>query len=253
MSGLPVSNAANTVERLGKRIASNQSASAAFPRFVLDVLSPQASDHALDIGPGLGAQMLPVSERVERAVGLEVSSEMAAELRSRLRQPNAVVVCGDMDDLGRLDLGRPFTLVYAVYSLYYSRDPGRTVATIADRLAGERSRFVTVNPDVGNNETWHADLAQLYELPADIVAVPQVGRRVILPALLDTFRTVRSVTHEDRVRFANLPALMDYYDGCAPYCRPDKRAEAAQYFGAKIDQHGAYEIRKRSLALIGSR
>jgi SAM-dependent methyltransferase len=247
----PVSNAANTAAQLRQRIACNQSRSQAFPAFVLDVLDPRPDDSVLDIGSGLGAQLMPVAERVGRVVGLDVSPELVAELRTQVPHPNAGVIAGDMDDLGGLDLGGPFTLIYAVYSLYYSRDPARVVQAAARLLDGSRARFVSVTPDVGNNQGWYADLGRLYELPADALDVPHVCRRLILPAFLDTFRAVTCTIYQGRVRFPTLEALMAYYDACAPYCRPDKRDEARRYFRAKVERDGGYEITKRSLALVG--
>jgi SAM-dependent methyltransferase len=246
-----VGNAINTVTRLQQRIACNQSSSQGFQRFVLDLLSPEGDDLALDIGPGLGLQLIPVAQRTRGAIGLDLSPEMVTALRARLAGPNAAAVVGDMDELADLDLGGPFTLVYAVYSLYYSRDPVRVVRAVAELLAGERARFVSVTPDVGNNRRWHTDLGELFELPAEVLDVARMCRCVILPAFLDTFREVTCVTHQDQVRFSSLDALMAYYDACAPYCRPDKRGDALAYFGRKIDRDGGYEITKRSLGLIG--
>jgi hypothetical protein len=252
MSGQRIDNAINAVDQLRQRIACNRSSSCSFSDFVLQVLSPRGDDVALDIGPGLGSQLLPVADRVARAVGLDVSAEAVAELRARLAESRAAVIQGNMDDLATLDLGAPaFSLVYAIYSLYYSGDPARVVRRVAALLRGEHARFVCINPDVGNNETWFADLRQLFELPADVVGVPHVGSDVILPACLDSFRTVECISYEDRIRFPTLDALMVYYDACAPYCRPDERAAVQRYFGAKIERDGGYEIPKRSLALVG--
>jgi hypothetical protein len=249
----PVGNALNSVARLRQRIASNRSASRDFAAFVLETLQPTADDRALDLGPGLGAQLIPVAERVRRVVGLDISSEMVAELRKRMSARNAEVRVGDMDDLGgALHRGAPFTLVYAVYSLYFSRDPARVVRAVAGLLGGASARFVAVAPDAGNNQAWFADLGRLYELPADAVDVPNVCRRDILPAFLEVFRTVTCRSYRDRIRFPTLTALMDYYDACAPYCRPDKRGEAQRYFAAKIERDGGYEIAKHSLAVVGT-
>lgn len=245
------SNAINTVARLGSRIACNQSRTQEFSRFVLEQLAPRAEDAALDIGPGLGAQLTAVAERVRRIVGVDVSSELVGELRIRAPR-NAVVIAGDMDDLAGLDIGGPFSLVYAVYSLHYSRDPARVVEAVAGLLGGSGARFVTVTPDVGNNAAWFADLGRLYEVPAEVLDVPQVGRGLILPAYRAAFGAVTVATYQDRVRFPSLAALMTYYDACAPYCRPDQRDAARRYFGAKIDRDGGYEIAKHSVAVIGN-
>ena len=44
---------------------------------------------------------------------------------------------------------------------------------------------------------------------------------------------------------------MRYYDACAPYCRPERRAEARAFFARKFEQDGDYRISKRALGLVG--
>ena len=246
-----LANAANSVSRLAGRMACNRAHSSGFLDFVLAVLDVRADDEVLDLGPGLGGQLIPVAERARRVVGLDVSAEMVAALRGRLAGSSAVVIEGDMDALARLDVGAPFSLGYAVYSLHYSRDPGRVVRAVDALLAGAGARFVVVTPDTANNAGWFADLGQLYDVPADALAVADFGRRAVLPAFHAVFPAVACATFQACVRFQTLAALMDYYDACAPYCRPDRRDAARRYFGAKIERDGGYEIDKQSLALVG--
>jgi cyclopropane fatty-acyl-phospholipid synthase-like methyltransferase len=107
---LAVSNAINTVEKLGQRVACNRAAPGSFRRFVQRLLAVRADDVALDIGAGLGEQLIPVAAKAARAVGIDVSAEIVEALRPRLPAANASVVRGDMDELAELDLCGPFTL-----------------------------------------------------------------------------------------------------------------------------------------------
>ena len=166
-------NRINTPERLRERLACNLSASGDFDRFVLELLQASPDDAALDIGPGLGKQMAFIAGIVRRLVGLDRSPEMVAATRALLPAPSVRVVQGDMDDLARLDLGGPFTVAYAVDSLYYSADIPRVVAALARRLAGPTARLVVVTPDAGNNAEWFTDLARLYEVPEDVRTIPR--------------------------------------------------------------------------------
>ena len=155
-----------------------------------------------------------------------------------------------MDELSSLDLPAPFSLVYAVHSLYYSASPRHVVGAVRRLLRGPRARFVVVAPDVGNNAGWFTDLGRLFEVPADALEVPEICREVILPALLDHFRSVACEIHESDVRFESLADLMRYYDACAPYCRPDRRADAEAYFASTFARAGSYVITKRTLGLV---
>ncbi len=245
-------NRINTPEQLRQRGACNRDAgSADFDEFVLGLLAPSGDDVALDLGPGLGRQMIPLAARVRRTVGLDSASEMAAVLRAQLPGPDVAVVEGDMDDLAALALPGPFTLIYAVYSLYYASRPARVIETASRLLQGPQARLVVVVPDVGNNAGWFEDLAELYPVPADVLAIPRFGREVALPAFLDTFRTVTCSTFSSMVLFPTVDAVMRYYDACAPYCRPDRRAEALGHFRARLERDAGYRIAKRSLGLVG--
>lgn len=242
---------ANTPQHLRQRQACNQSGSADFGRFVLDLLAPTAEDTALDIGAGTGAQMIPLARRVRRIVGLDRSPAMAETVTARISGPRVRMLVGDMDALARLDLERDFSLVYAVYALHYASNPSGVIASAAELLSGPDARLVVVTPDIGNNGAWFADLAQLYDLPAEVLDVPSLGRDVFLPAFRATFRTVRSVELESDVAFPSLDHLMQYYDACPHYCRPDRRHDAQRHFQGRFAPDGHYRITKRSLGIVG--
>jgi SAM-dependent methyltransferase len=244
-------NRVNTPDQLRQRIACNLSASEDFDLFVTRLLEPTGSDVVLDIGPGVGKQMVVLASMVGRITGLDCSPEMAAAVRAQVSGPNIDVIVGDMDDLEGLDLGGPFTLVYAVYSLYYASDPARVVRMVARLLERSRGRFVVVAPDLGNNADWFSDLGRLYALSPAVLEVPRMCREVILPAFLDTFETVTCSILRSKVSFPTVESLMCYYDACAPYCRPDRREQAFAYFRERVERDGGYWILKRSLGLVG--
>jgi SAM-dependent methyltransferase len=246
-----VGNSINTVERLAQRLACNRAAPGSFHRFVERLLQVRADDRVLDLGCGLGEQLIPAAETAAHVVGVDVSGEMVEALRKRLPRANAELVRGDMDALAELGLCGPFSLAYSVYSIYYSRDPARLVRDVAARLAGPRARLVVVAPDVLNNQAWYADLGTLFALPEAVLDTVRVCRDTVLPALLDAFRDVRCVGFASDVRFANLDELMRYYDACAPYCRPERRDDARAFFGQKLAETGSYTISKRALGLVG--
>jgi SAM-dependent methyltransferase len=248
----PVLNRINSAAQLRERTACNLAApSADFDRFVQGLLEPSAEDVVLDLGPGLGRQMIPLAGTVRHIVGLDRSPEMTAVLRAQLPGAGVEVVDGDMDDLAALGGERRFTLAYSVYSLYYSTRPAGVVEAVARRLAGPGARFVVVAPDVGNNDAWFRDLGALYRVPDDVLEVPRICRSVVLPAFLDTFPRVACATFWSTIRFRTVEALMRYYDACAPYCRTDRRADALAYFAARVARDGGYRILKRSLGLVG--
>jgi SAM-dependent methyltransferase len=248
---LVVSNAINTVERLEQRLACNRAAPGSFRRFVERLLQVGADDRVLDLGCGLGEQLIPAAAKAARAVGVDVSSEIVVALRQRLPHGTADVVVGDMDEVAALGLPGPFSLVWSVYSIYYSRDPARLVREVAGLVSGPRARFVVVAPDLGNNEDWYADLGQLFSLPEAVLESVRVCRGAVLPAFLDVFPDVRCLTFRSDVRFESVGELMRYYDACAPYCRAERRDDARTFFERKFEESGSYRISKCALGLVG--
>ena len=248
---LVVSNAINTVERLEQRLACNRAAPGSFRRFVERLLQVRADDRVLDLGCGLGEQLIPAATKAARAVGVDVSVEIAAALQQRVPRGKAEIVVGDMDEVGALGLSGPFSLAYSVYSIYYSRDPARLTREVAGLVSGPRARFVVVAPDLRNNEAWYADLGTLFPLPEAVLASVRVCRAAVLPAFLEVFPDVRCLTFQSDVEFESLDALMRYYDACAPYCRPERRDDARALFEHKFAQSGGYRISKRALGLVG--
>ena len=61
---------------------------------LLGLIDPQPDETFLEIGPGTGALTLPLAERAERVVAVELDARLAGELRARA-VPNLTVVTGD--------------------------------------------------------------------------------------------------------------------------------------------------------------
>lgn len=248
-----VDNAINTAQRLDQRLACNGAASSPFQRFVRRLLAVRRDDCALEIGTGLGAQLLYVAGRARRVTGVDISAELLRALRQRVTSDNVRTVHGDMDRLDDLHLRGPFTLAYSVFSIYYSREPSGVVRALARLLADEGARCVVIAPDVDNNADWYADLGRLYRLPRAVFRTTRVCRDVVLPTLLDLFPSVQCTTFRNDVSFDDLDELMRYYDACAPYCRPDRRDQARAFFKRRLARDGSYRISKHVLGVVGGR
>jgi SAM-dependent methyltransferase len=246
-----VSNAINAAHHLGQRLSCNRASDGSFGGFVQGLLAVDGDDCVLDLGAGLGAQLLDVAEKARYVVGVDVSPENVATLRGRLARENAQVVVGDMDELHELGLRGPFTLAYSVYSIYYSRNPARLLESVAGVLSGTSSRCVVVTPDLGNNEGWYASLSRLYPLPEAVLAVAGMCRGTVLPAFNELFASVRCATFSNEVQFNSLDRLMSYYDACAPYCLPEYRDEACALFGREFARNGSYTITKKAIGIVG--
>jgi len=68
---------------------------AVWVRKLIDVIEPQPTDTLFEIGPGRGALTLPLAERAERIVAVEIDRDLAADLGGRI-PPNVRVIGGDV-------------------------------------------------------------------------------------------------------------------------------------------------------------
>ena len=135
-------------------------------------MAPAAGDRVLDVGCGLGKQLLPLSAQVAHITGVDVSPDLIAAVRDELPADAAAeLVVSDMDALGTAPLAGPFDLIYSVYALYYSADVPALVDRLAGLLARPAGRLFVMAPDVGNNAAWFADLGELFPLPEEITSV----------------------------------------------------------------------------------
>jgi SAM-dependent methyltransferase len=246
-----MSTSTNAPDRLQRRMAANQGGLRDLNAFLFDLARPQPDDRVLDLGCGVGNQVISLAPRVRSVTALDNSADLLDRLTERLGGiGNVETIRAGMDEAADLLPGASFTLVLATYSLYYSTDVGRLVSDIARRLLTHDGRFVTVSPDVGNNAEWYADLNRVFTVPADILETSWTSRRRILPAVLDAFSDVRGLRFVNPISYESLDALMSYYDGCGVYCPSDQRDAVARHLAERFDAEGRYTITKRALVIV---
>ena len=247
-------NTANTLEQLTKRLDANTYSAKDLNDFIFGIIQPQTTDVALEIGCGSGKQLIPISKMVRKIVGLDISDEMIADLRTTVSdQKNVELVVSGMDGLSGLGLESNFNLIYSAYSIYYSQDIPALVNNVYRLLKGNGDRFFSVAPDVRNNVEWFADLDHLFELPQEILHSGDISRTVVIPAMLDTFGEVHCYTFKNSVTFDSLDDLMEYYDGCRSYCLPQQREKAKDHFKLFFANGGRYVINKAALGVLAYR
>jgi SAM-dependent methyltransferase len=247
-----MNNVPNIDDRLEKRMHANLAGAQDLTAFLKEVAGVRPADRVLDLGCGLGNQVVPLASVVDSVTAVDISRELLDKLAVRLgHHRNVTCVCADMDEAPHQLAGQHFDLVEAVYSLYYSRDISRLVSAIAGELLTDEGRFLTLSPDVGNNAEWFNDLGRIFPVPDDILETSWNSRRRILPHVLDRFDDVRCVRFVNEVGYDSLDALMSYYDGCGHYCPADRRADAQAFFAERFRADGRYVIVKRAMAILG--
>ena len=87
-----VSNAINTVERLEQRLACNRAAPGSFRRFVERLLQVREDDSVLDLGCGLGEQLIPAAETASRADTASVPASCTAAATAIIMYPACAMV-----------------------------------------------------------------------------------------------------------------------------------------------------------------
>ena len=59
-------------------------------------ITPEPQDLVLEIGPGRGALTVPLRERVDRLVAIEIDRDLCAHLRDRFPEPSMRIIEGDV-------------------------------------------------------------------------------------------------------------------------------------------------------------
>ena len=246
-----INNSSNTPVQLGKRLQCNTLSSHDLNEFVLGIINPARNEHVLDVGCGLGKQLIPISEKVAEITGVEVSEEILNQLKKNLgARSNVKLIMGSMDSLGTLLPEQRFDLIYSCYALYYSTDVSSLIRQIADCHLKSSGRFFVIAPDVGNNSRWFDDLQNIFPVPSEILESSWMSRNQILPPILAAFERVFCYKFGNNVVFNSLDELMKYYDGCGAYCRQDRRAEAEAFFTKIFKTESKYTMEKRALGIL---
>lgn len=107
----------------------------------------------LELGIGTGRIALPLQARGLNVYGIDISEEMVARLRAKPGGNDIQVVMGDFAEV---DLGRTFSLVFAVFNTFFAllerNDQVRCFRNVARHLS-EEGRFV-VEASVPDNQRW---------------------------------------------------------------------------------------------------
>lgn len=89
----------------------------------LELAEPSRSDRCIDLGAGTGFLTLPLAECVQSIVAVDLSDEMLAMLRSRLKDTALAEVRTETLDMARFDAPRASVdLVISSYAFHYLDD-----------------------------------------------------------------------------------------------------------------------------------
>jgi trans-aconitate methyltransferase len=111
---------------------------------LLDLLAPQAGERILDLGCGTGHLTAKIAEAGAEVVGIDASSEMAAEAR-RL-YPNIRFEIADARDFA---FDQPFDAVFSNAVLHWVNEPEKAIACV-QRTLKPGGRFVAEFGGRGN-------------------------------------------------------------------------------------------------------
>ncbi len=95
---------------------------------VIEVASPGRDDVVVDLGCGTGALTLPIAEKVQTVVAVDISDEMLDELRNKARTSNITNITVVSDAIEKLTLKpESVDIVVTNYALHHLRDPDKVL------------------------------------------------------------------------------------------------------------------------------
>jgi SAM-dependent methyltransferase len=128
---------------------------------------PEPGAAVLDVGCGAGAALLPASRVAARAVGIELSTGMAARARDAV--PAAEVVAGDASQLPFAD--GEFDLVLSSFTVFFMPDPTAALGEWT-RVLAPGGRIVTATWGSADPRwSWEREVRMefLSELPPEVL------------------------------------------------------------------------------------
>jgi SAM-dependent methyltransferase len=227
--------------------------------WLVGLVSARSGMRILDVGSGLGIPALALAEIVGPA-GTVVALDRSLDALVALRESAAegagrqvlVPVCQDFDSLGarRARLGA-FHRVTAVYSLYYSRAPLRTLLALRSMLRRD-GRLVVAGPHPLSNRTFRDLCRKAYGRPIPSTTPATRFMTGLLPAVLPRlFPYVRRRVLVTQVVFSDTASLLAYWRAHNWY-EPAKEDKIRQIVRAAFRESDHLTFAKRTAAFVAS-
>jgi SAM-dependent methyltransferase len=177
---------------------------------ILDLLTAELADPVLEIGVGTGQVALPAAAAGRRVIGLDLSAEMMAQLRSKPGGPALPLVRGDATRLPFRDA--TFGGAYVRWVLHLIHDWGAVLDELIRVTAPGAA--IAIEPGGISGGVHHDIHLRFMELLGDAMLVPglpAIGRDEALDEAMAHRGWVCART--EPVTYVDRRPLRDYFDG----------------------------------------
>ena len=213
-------------------------------------------ESVLDLGCGTGNQLVIYAARpdIRRIVGIDMSAESLEVAADRLRRLGVRDRC----HLVRAEIetafaqpvaaGKSFDLIASCYSLYYSKDVGRSLREITEHVSDDGTVLI-VGPHGANNASIFDLLQRHFRLPEFVLRSSTTFMTdSVLPALADGFN-VATETFVNRVHYPSAAAVLAYWKASTFY-DSSREALVARDLQRHFDVHGEFITEKHVMAAV---
>ncbi len=221
--------------------------------WIVEQARPRAGERVLDIGCGTGKQIFYLARHVGQLdqLGLDISPDAVAAVRQRAAETGVTGVAAErigIDECVEKLPPQSFDLILSTYAIYYSRDLGHLVPSLA-RLARADGRAFLSGPGAGTNREL---IAIVREVAGDVAALGDIDD-FITPAQIEAGRrewgAADSHRLENHVAFPGTDAVLDWWRNHNSY-RPEHEAGVATAIGRIIARDGTFRLTKNVLGIL---
>ncbi len=222
-----------------------------FAEWVEKILNPQVGMQVLDIGCGVGKQILPLSTKIlpnGHIIGIDISQEALNIINEKVKIQNIksiTTLCLEMDDITKKLFNKRFDLIYSVYAFYYSNNMLQLLIDISSILKYD-GKIVLFGPGNKSNK----------EL-IDIINVIEKGHSKYYKDFLSHKKLITLKNEFDLIeieRFENVVFFLDPHDFMIWYQTSELydcklQDIILEKIGSIIKDYGKFQLTKETVAI----
>lgn len=183
--------------------------------WILSCVKPKNNEKLLDIGCGIGEQILSFSKfcgSLSEIVAIDASADSLKIVEKKCLEKkiqNLKTIKANMDNLSELlKDSEEFEMIISCFALYYSKKIPNIILTIK-KLLNNEGRFFVCGPTEGNNTELIEFHSQILKSSLEPTDFPM--NKIILPEIKKNFSKIEEFNFSNPLHFPDPDSLIHYW------------------------------------------